>query len=165
MPTLGPRAYALRLAEGKAAAVAARRPDAWILAGDQLALLPAEGPDAPLRLLHKPADADAAVAQLMSLAGRTHELVSAVVLRGPAGELHRHVDVHRMTMREFSREEATRYVEAFAPLDSVGAYHVEDAGIRLFARIEGEDATAIEGLPLLGTLEMLRAAGQLPPIR
>lgn len=150
---LGPHDYALLLARGKAHSVAARRPNDWILGADQLAVL--DEPEGPT-LLHKPGSEAGAVEQLMRLRGRSHQLIGAVVLVGPNFEAHE-FDQARLTMREFEEAEAREYVAHHRPLDSVGSYHVEDAGIRLFERIEG-DYTGIIGLPLLAVCRLLRSA-------
>jgi septum formation protein len=151
---LGPHGFALELARGKARSVG--RPDEWVLAADQLAVL--DQPDGPM-LLHKPGTEQRAIEQLMLLAGRTHRLINGLVLaRGPIE--HVEVDEQRLTMRAFPRSEAEAYVTRHRPLDSVGAYHIEDAGIRLFERIDG-DHTGIMGLPLLAVCRLLRAAGLL----
>jgi septum formation protein len=158
---LGPEGYALLLARGKAEAVARERPDAWVLGADQLALLDeADGPT----LLHKPGTEANALAQLMRLRGRTHRLLTAVVLLGPkraasSWEAHE-FDQQTLTMREFDEAEARAYVERHRPIDSVGSYHIEDAGIRLFERIDG-DYTGIMGLPLLAVCRLLRRASLL----
>jgi septum formation protein len=156
---LGPEAFALHLARGKAESLRGERPDAWILAADQIGVLDAAG--AP-RLLRKPRDAESAVARLMELAGRTHELVNGIVLSAPAGgPLREIVDRQRLTMRAFGRAEAADYVARHATAGCVGAYRIEDAGIKLFERIEGEDFTGIIGLPLLAVGRLLREAGLL----
>ena len=64
-------------------------------------------------------------------------------------------------MRAFGAEEARAYVARHRPLDCAGAYRIEDAGIRLFERIEGQDYTGIIGLPLLAVAGLLREAGML----
>jgi septum formation protein len=153
---LGVDGFALHLARGKARSLAPAHPGAWILAADQLAILDeAEGP----ALLHKPGTAARAVEQLVRLRGRTHRLVTGVVLvRGD--EEHRELDEARLTMRAFARAEAEAYVARHQPVDSAGAYHVEDAGVRLFEAIEG-DYTGIIGLPLLAVCRLLRAASLL----
>jgi septum formation protein len=156
---LGPSAFALHLARGKARSIAAQRRDAWILAADQIAVLPGQGTQGP-ELLHKPGSEARAVEQLMRLRGRSHRLITAVVLARGERE-HHEVDEQRLTMRAFPRAEAEAYVARHRPLDSVGAYHIEDAGIRLFERIEGGDFTGIIGLPLLAVCRLLRAAGLL----
>jgi septum formation protein len=150
---LGPHGYALLLARGKARSVAARRPEDWILGADQLAVI--DEPEGPT-LLHKPSTEERAVAQLMRLRGRSHRLINALVLVGPAFEAHE-LDEACMTMRNFDEPEARAYVERHRPLASVGSYHIEDAGIRLFEQIEG-DYTGIIGLPLLAVCRLLRAA-------
>ncbi|PRP93275.1 Maf-like protein YceF [Enhygromyxa salina] len=154
---LGPQQFALHLARGKAASLAGRDDNPWILAADQLAVL--DRADGPL-LLHKPGTEARAVEQLMRLRGRRHRLVTAVVLTR-AGVEHHEIDEQRLTMRAFSRAEAEAYVARHRPLASAGAYHIEDAGIRLFERIEGEDYTGIIGLPLLAVCRLLRAASLL----
>nr|WP_255216072.1 nucleoside triphosphate pyrophosphatase [Pseudenhygromyxa sp. WMMC2535] len=163
---LGPRDFALLLARGKAESLVAKlgARAAWVLAADQIAVLD-EG--AGPVLLHKPGSAAKAVAQLMRLRGRSHSLVTAVVLARVAGgrvvgEPTWAIDEQRLTMRSFAEAEAADYVARHRPVDSVGAYHIEDAGIRLFERIEGEDYTGIIGLPLLAVCRLLRAQGLLP---
>lgn len=160
---LGPAAFALHLARGKARSIPADEAgDAWILAADQLAVLDGEhGPE----LLHKPGNEARAVEQLMRLRGRSHRLITGVVLR--RGELeHSAVDEQHLTMRAFAREEAEHYVARHRPIHSAGAYHIEDAGIRLFERFGsgdgGGDFTSIMGLPLLAVCRLLRAASLLP---
>lgn len=153
---LGPAAYTLALARAKARSVARARPGTRVLAGDQVAVL--EEPGRVVRL-DKPGTPERNVAQLLQLAGRTHELVGGVVLLDADGRAWEHVDRQRLTMRAFDRAEAERYVARCAPLDCCGGYRIEDAGIALFERVEGEDPTGIEGLPLIAVARMLRAAG------
>jgi septum formation protein len=154
-------AYALELARGKARSVAGRyADDAWILAADQIAVPSAP----PRRLLHKPGTPARAVEQLMELRAATHVLTTGVVLLAAgSAKAHEAVDRQRVTMRSYERDEAEAYVGAHAPLDTVGSYRVEDAGIRLIERIEGDDITGVVGLPLLTVCALLRRAGILPP--
>jgi septum formation protein len=156
---LSPADFALELARGKALSLRANYPEAWILAGDQVGVLP--GDSGPV-LLSKPGDVDRAVKQLLSMAGKTHELWNGIVLAAPsAGPVREIVDCQRLTMRSFGEPEARAYVERHRPLECAGAYRVEDAGIRLFERIEGEDFTGIMGLPLLAVARLLREVGLL----
>jgi len=156
---LAPDLLALHLARCKAASLSARRPAAWILAADQLGVL--ETPEGAA-LLRKPRDAAAAVEQLVRMAGHSHALINAVVLAPPGGARTLEAfDQHRLTMRNFSRAEARDYVARHRPFDSAGAYRIEDAGIKLFERIESDDFTGILGLPLLAVARLLREAGLL----
>ena len=153
-----PDAFALELARGKALSLRDEHPEAWILAGDQVGVLPlSSGP----RFLSKPGSVEGAIEQLMAMAGHTHELWNGIVLSAPGGALHEIVDRQRLTMRAFDQAEARAYVEKHRPLECAGAYRVEDAGIRLFERIEGEDFTGIMGLPLLAVARLLREVGLL----
>jgi len=162
LTALGVHGLALHLARGKAESLADAHPSQAILAADQLAVL-AE-PDGPT-LLHKPASEAAAVAQLMRLRGRSHRLVTGVVLlHRPAGPGQARasstaLDEQHLHMRAFDEAEAAAYVARYQPLDSCGAYHIEDAGIRLFERIASEDYTGIIGLPLLAVARLLREGG------
>jgi septum formation protein len=158
--SLSPEGFAMHLARGKAASLRNARPDAWILAADQIGVLVREG--AP-QLLRKPGSVEAALAQLQAMSGHSHELITAVVLAPPGGgEPLEAVDRHRLTMRRFGPDEARNYVERHRPLDCAGGIRIEDAGIKLCERIEGTDFTGIIGLPLLAVARLLRAAGLLP---
>ncbi len=155
-----PEAITLALARGKAESVRPAHPAAWILAADQIGVL-AE-PSGRLLVLGKAGSAEAAVEQLMRLAGRTHELVTGVLVAPPgAGEPLEAVDRQRLTMRAFSRSDAQRYVDRYQPLDCAGSYRIEDAGIALFEKLEGSDYTGIIGLPLIAVAGLLRKAGLL----
>lgn len=147
-----PSSIALRLAVAKAASVAAKRSDAFVIGSDQVVDLDSE-------ILGKPGDEVRAREQLARLQGRTHRLVTAIALRAPDGTLRTHVDVHRMTLRSLGAVEIERYVAAEQPLDCCGAYKIESLGIALFERIEGDDFTAIPGLPLIALGRLLRESG------
>ena len=110
----------------------------------------------------KPAGRAEARAQLGALAGRRHELATAVVAFRERARVWHHVTVPRLWMRACSETFLDAYLEAAgdAVLGSVGAYQIEGPGAQLFARIEG-DRFAIEGLPLLELLEFLRDQGVL----
>jgi septum formation protein len=146
---------AVVLAELKAERVAARMPDAIVLGADQL--LTCEG-----LWFDKPRHRAEASAQLDVLAGKRHELATAVVaVRGGARVWH-HVAVPRLWLRPFSPDFREAYLDAVgaAALTSVGAYQIEGVGAQLLARIEG-DHFAVLGLPLLELLEFLRGQGVL----
>ncbi len=152
---LPPRELAVALAQAKAEAVAARHPDALVVAGDQLAHLAGD-------ILGKPGAADAAAEQLLRLAGRTHELATAVAV-ADGGQTRTHLDLATLTMRPLTRAAAARYVAADQPLDCAGAYKFEARGAALFVRVAADDPTAIEGLPLLALCRLLAERGlELP---
>ena len=147
---------AVALAELKAQRVAQLAPpEAIVLGADQI--LACEG-----RWFDKPEGRAEARAQLGLLAGRRHELATAVVAFRERARVWHHVTVPRLWMRPCSEMFLDAYVHATgdALLGSVGAYQIEGFGAQLFARIEG-DRFAIEGLPLLEVLEFLRDQGVL----
>lgn len=152
---LSPRQVAETLAERKARAVAARHPGAVVIGSDQLAHLDGA-------VLGKPGDEARACAQLARLAGRTHELVTAVCLVHPGGVEH-HTDLARLSMRPLDAAAIARYVAADRPLDCAGAYKLECRGIALFAAIACADHTAITGLPLMWTAGALTRLGYAVP--
>jgi septum formation protein len=133
--------YVVEVALGKARSVIDRvDPDVVLIAADQVAVH--DG-----RLLTKPATLESAVQQLMSLSGSTHELVNGVVAMRPGGRRATAVDRHVVTMESFGLDEAEAYVAEFRPLDSVGAYRIEDdAG--LLASVVGSGDDGVIGLPI-----------------
>lgn len=146
---LPPHELAMHLSVMKAEAVAAVAPDAVIIGSDQVACIDGEA-------LHKPGTPERAVAQLRRLAGRTHELITGVcVLDAATGADREHLDTHRITLRALTDGELEDYVARDQPLDCGGSYKVEGLGIALMQQIEGEDFTAITGLPLMAVVRML----------
>jgi septum formation protein len=138
------------LAELKARRVASRHPERLVLGADQV--LVADG------ILHeKPAERAAARAQLASLRGRPHQLLSAAVVFEGGRPVWRHIGRADLVMRPFSDSFLEAYLdrEGDAVLESVGSYRIEDGGAQLFARISG-DIYTIMGLPLLELLDFLR---------
>jgi septum formation protein len=147
---------ALTLARAKAESLADVAPEAYVLGSDQVVGLDGT-------LLHKPGSRQAAIDQLERLAGRTHRIVTAMSLRAPDGTHTTHVDVHRMHMRQLDRDAIARYVDADEPFDCAGSYKLEKRGIALFEAVEGADATAVVGLPLIALVRMLGRAGFAVP--
>jgi nucleoside triphosphate pyrophosphatase len=154
-PSDDPSAVAALLAREKALRVAMELPGRLVVGADQTLAL-------GNRRFDKPADRAAARAQLQALAGRTHELHSAVAVARGRDVLFEHVGVARLTVRPLSDDFLDRYLNAAgaAVTASVGAYQVEALGVQLFERIDGDHFTIL-GLPLLPLLAYLRAEGSL----
>lgn len=151
-----PRDIADALAEAKARKVAGRHPDALVLGCDQV--LEFEG-----AALGKAASRDEAAAQLAAMAGRTHSLHSAAVICEAGAPVWRHVGTVGMTMRSLSPGFLASYLDRNWPAveDCVGAYRIEDEGVRLFARIDGGYFDVL-GLPLLEVQAYLALRGLAP---
>lgn len=151
-----PRDIADTLAEMKAARVSAKQPDAWVIGSDQV--LDCDG-----RIFSKPADLTEAREQLLALRGRTHRLLSAAVILKDGAPQWRHVGTVRLTMRDFSDSYLDDYLARMGDgaLATVGAYKLEEEGVRLFSRIEGDYFTVL-GMPLIELLGYLTSRGVLP---
>lgn len=147
-----PGAHALRLAHLKVRAVQRAAPaHALILAADQLAVSGGS-------LLHQPGGSERAVEQLTALSGTTHQLVNGVVLLDiDNGTIWERIDVHDITMRHFTREDATAYVGRFEPFDCAGSYRIEDDA-DLIATVAGSGDDGVIGLPINMVREMLAQA-------
>ena len=139
------------LAREKALFVSSSQPGRFVIGADQTLAL---GP----RLFNKPAGRAEAAEQLRDLAGRSHELHSAVAVARDGKILFETVAVARMTMRPLSGAEIRAYLDEAgdAVATSVGAYQLEGLGVHLFERIEGDHFTIL-GLPLLPLLAFLRS--------
>jgi septum formation protein len=150
-----PRDIADTLAEMKALRISARNPGALVIGCDQVLAL-------GKAVLGKPADLAAARAQLLSLRDREHWLLSAAVVCQDGAPLWRHVSEARLTMRAFSDAFLDAYLarNTDAATGSVGAYRLEEEGIRLFSAIEGDYFTIL-GLPLLPLLSWLTLRGEI----
>ncbi|MCP3474551.1 Maf family nucleotide pyrophosphatase [Bradyrhizobium sp. CCGUVB1N3] len=145
-----PREIALLLAREKAKAVSVQHPGRHVIGADQTLALGE-------RLFTKPSGRNQAMAQLRDLAGRTHELHSAVAVARDGAVLFEDVAVARMTMRQMAEAELSTYLDAAGDTvtTSVGAYQLESLGVHLFEKIEGDHFTIL-GLPLLPLLAFLR---------
>ncbi len=143
------------LAEAKARKVAGRRLDALVLGCDQVLGLKGA-------VLEKPATVEDARAQLKRLRGQSHQLFSAAVLYADGAPIWRHVGTARLEMRDFSDAYLDGYLARNWPGigASVGAYKLEEEGVRLFARIQGDYFTIL-GLPLLELLNYLALRGEV----
>jgi septum formation protein len=151
-----PADAAVVLAELKAGRIASQAPPAAIVLGaDQI--LSCED-----CWYAKPEDLAGARAQLEALAGRRHELATAAVAFRGGARIWHSVTIARLWLRACSAAFLDAYLAAAGDgaLGAVGAYQIEGLGAQLFARIEG-DHFAIQGLPLLEVLEMLRTQGVL----
>ena len=150
---LGPRNIADALAELKAVRV--RAGDALVIGADQTLDLGGE-------LIDKAETLDEARERLRRLRGHPHKLHSAVVVARAGQPIWREVSTATLWMRPFSDAFLEDYLarEGEGLLGSVGCYRLEDIGVQLFSRIEG-DYFGILGLPMLGLLDLLRRHGVL----
>ncbi len=152
---VSPRDIADALAEAKARKVSSRHPDAVTIGSDQVFDLDGE-------ILSKPADPDAARAQIARLSGRRHRLHTAIVAYEDAEPVWRHLTSVRLTMRPLSGGYIEEYVARNWPEigGSPGAYRLEEEGMRLFTAVEG-DFFSVQGMPMLPLLSWMIDRGYL----
>jgi septum formation protein len=154
-PSRDPGAVATLLAREKARAIAAVRPARLVLGADQTLALGAQR-------FTKPIDREAAREQLRTLRGKAHALHSAVVLMQDDTVLYEHCAVARLTMRDFSDDFLETYLDiaGAAATASVGGYQLENVGITLFEKVEGDHFTIL-GLPMFPLLAEFRRMGAM----
>jgi septum formation protein len=157
-PREPPEAMAERLAVAKAADVARHYPDALIIGSDQCAAVGE-------RILGKPGGHAQALEQLRALSGQRVVFHTGLCLIDSAsGRRWRAVVPYTVHIRELETAEIERYLRLEKPYDCSGSFKSEGLGVVLFRRMEGDDPTALIGLPLILLSSWLREAGLvLPP--
>ena len=148
-----PKDLALRLALAKARAVALKYPEAVVIGSDQVADL--EGTP-----LGKPGNHANAILQLQRMRGKTviFQTALSVVCIATGYERTDLAEV-KVKFRDLSDAEIETYLRAEEPYDCAGSAKSEGLGIALLDAIDNDDPTALIGLPLIRTCQMLREAG------
>lgn len=113
------------------------------------------------KTLSKPGSLENARITLKQLQGNTHLLVTAVAIWNGTAFVE-WTNIARFKMKALSDSEIEKYLAADSPLDCAGSYKLEAGGIALMQKIECEDWTAIEGLPLIKLNQVLLGLGLLP---
>ena len=153
LPGEAPHALAERLALAKARVVAIRFPHAVVIGSDQVADLNGQS-------LGKPGTHDKAVAQLRQMRGQTVVFQTAVaVVCLDIGFEQSSLAAVRTKFRDLTDDEIESYLQLEKPYDCAGSAKSEGLGIALLDAIYSDDPTALIGLPLIRTCQMLRAAG------
>ena len=141
-----------RLAVAKARAVGNTR-QGLIIGSDQVATT---GSD----ILGKPGNHERAAAQLAYLSGRRVTFHTGLCLLNSAnGDLQTDEVPYHVVFRTLAADQIERYLRAEQPYNCAGSFKSEGLGITLFERMEGEDPTALIGLPLIRLTRMLALAG------
>ena len=148
-----PLQLAQRLALAKAHAVAQKFPDSVVIGSDQVA-------DLNGLALGKPGNFERATLQLRQMRGKTVVFQTAVaVVCHATGFVAQDCAAVNVVFRDLTDDEITAYLLAETPYDCAGSAKSEGLGIALLSSIDSDDPTALVGLPLIRTCNMLRAAG------
>lgn len=150
-PGEAPEVFALRMAEAKALSVAATRPDAFVIGGDQVCAFNGE-------VVRKPGNHENARAQLLRFSGQRVDFYSALaVVKGD--RTIRHNTLTAVFFRTLSDDQIERYLQWDQPYDCAGSFKVEQAGLTLMRSVQSDDPSALMGLPLIALSEALRTLG------
>jgi len=151
-----PGEFVCRLAEAKAAAVAAENPEDWVIGADTVVVLAGE-------ILGKPDNPGQALAMLKRLQGHTHEVWTGVsVLRRRTLSTRIFAVRTEVTFAEASDSVLAAYVATGEPLDKAGAYGIQDLGVFLVGSLNGSYSNVV-GLPLPELLGQLLELGVIRP--
>jgi septum formation protein len=149
-PCEAPADYVSRMAIEKALAVFSRRTEAVVIGADTSVIV--DG-----RVLGKPASAEQGAAMLRALAGRAHEVLTGVAVRGPKGACET-VTCTRVHMRAIADDELSAYWRSGEPTDKAGGYAIQGLGAVFVTHIEGS-YSGVVGLPLCETASLLASVG------
>ncbi len=142
-------------ARAKAEAVAALHPDRWVMGADTV--VARDG-----ILFGKPADRADAERMLRELAGRAHDVYTAVCLCRRADQRREtFCDRTRVWMRPLDPTGIGAYLDKINPYDKAGSYAIQEHGAGIVDRIEGS-YTNVVGLPVERLIEALSRLGLMP---
>jgi septum formation protein len=144
-----PRPYAIRMAAAKAAAVPS--PDHLVLAADTVVA-------AGRRILPKAENAEQVRTCLNLLSGRRHRVMTALVLTSPDGRTTDRLVESIVTFNRLTGDQIQRYVATREGEGKAGGYAINGQAAS-FVRFLSGSHSAVVGLPLFETAQLLRAHG------
>jgi len=151
-----PRELALHNAMLKCRNVARDYPQSIVIGSDTVVTLEGEA-------IGKPRDLEDAALILKKLSGRTHEVVSAVVIMHLSRQLRTSfLEISQVTLKPLSPEEITRYHQRIEPLDKAGGYAAQEDEGEIIERVEGSFSNVV-GLPMERLHEALKAFAEPAP--
>ena len=145
-------AACMRLAREKARVVAERHPGSVVIGSDQLV-------SCDDRIMGKPHDLPRATEQLRYMSGKAVYFHVSVTVIDAHGAMQEHSETVTAHLRHLSDSEIQHYLDREQPFGSAGSMKSEGLGTALLDSMHSDDPTAILGLPLIGTIRLLRAAG------
>src|SRR5215471_13897080 len=155
LPRELPPAHAVRLACAKAAAVAARHPDAFVLGADTVVAC-------GRRIVPKAEDEAAARACLDLLSGRRHRVYGGIALISPKGDAAIRRVVSQVMFKRLSALEVETYLASGEWHGKAGGYAIQGRAAALIPWISGSYSNVV-GLPLFETVQLLAGRGYRAP--
>nr|VFK11567.1 MAG: MAF protein [Candidatus Kentron sp. LPFa]VFK28510.1 MAG: MAF protein [Candidatus Kentron sp. LPFa] len=153
LPGESPEQLARRLSEAKAESIQSDYPNALIIGSDQVAVLDGQ-------IMGKPGNREANIRQLSRAAGRQVTFLTGLcLLNTHACQAETDIVPFSVAFRRLTLEQIENYVHRERSFDCAGGFKSERLGIALFERMEGEDPTALMGLPLIRLVTMLQRQG------
>ena len=145
-----PTEIAVKLSELKATQPNPENKEDLVIGSDQV--LDLEG-----KLFNKARDLDEAKSQLIELSGKKHNLITSTVIVQNKNIIWRHLDKSTLVMRTLTTNEIDNYLNEVdkSILNLVGVYAIEQEGIKLFEKIDG-DFFSIQGLSITPLINFLR---------
>ena len=151
LPKETPRDLALRLAAGKAQALAQRHPQAFILAADTVVAV-------GRRVLPKVDSDDEGRACLELLSGRNHKVLTAICVVACDGRTATRLSETRVRFKRLSAAEIDSYLRSGEGRGKAGGYAIQGRAAAFAAHLQGS-YTGVVGLPLYETANLLQGLG------
>lgn len=153
LPGEQPIAMVERLALAKARSIAADFPEALVIGSDQVAAIDD-------RIIGKPGTHARACEQLRDSSDREVRFYTGLALVCNTRSIERfHVEPFSVHFRALDQSRIENYLQKEQPYDCAGSFKCEGLGIALFSRMEGDDPTSLEGLPLIALTTLLAGVG------
>ncbi|MBL6654239.1 MAG: septum formation protein Maf [Reyranella sp.] len=145
-----PRAYALRMAKAKLAAVACRHPGAIVLAADSVVAC-------GRRILPKAETVEEARTCLALLSGRRHRVLGGVAVGGASGAVRTRLVETAVRFKRLEPAEIDDYIQSGEWQGKAGGYAIQGRAARFVSVLSGSYSNVV-GLPLYETIGLLKAA-------
>lgn len=140
-----------RLSLAKAQAISTTNPGAYVIGSDQTATLNGIK-------MGKPGSHETATAQLEACSGKEVLFLTGIALVNEStGSVQVHVEPFTVTFRVLSGSTIENYLRTDKPYDCAGSFKCEGLGIALFSKLNGDDPTSLQGLPLISLVTMLNS--------
>jgi septum formation protein len=144
-----PRAYALRMAKAKLAAVACRHPGAVVLAADSVVAC-------GRRILPKAETVEEARTCLALLSGRRHRVLGGVAVGGATGAVRMRLVETAVRFKRLEPAEIDDYIQSGEWRGKAGGYAIQGRAARFVSFLSGSYSNVV-GLPLYETIGLLKA--------